>query len=492
MQKESSLLSMRHLWLTLFCGTLCLTPVAVSTAPVSLPDIGDPSGALMSPAQELALGEALVRNIRARSRVASDPEVNEYIENLGFRLVAHSDRPEQHFGFFVVQLPSINAFALPGGFIGTNSGLITTAANENELAAVLSHEIAHVTQRHITRGYEAVDRMSIPTVAAILASIILGAQDPGLGQAALIAVMGSSAQYQLNFTRTHEYEADWIGINTLQRAGFDPSSMSAFFEKLQDNNRLQGRSAPEFLSTHPVTINRISDSRSRAAKFEPRTYADSLEFQLIRAKLMVLEETNNARLLETLEKQYETGQTRHHDAGQYALALALLRASQFVRARALISELRKRNPSVINYRLAYAELEQAEHGANKALPSYEDSLKFYPYNYPLVVGYARALIDAKHANKARSVLRNFITRRPKDALLFELLATAEELSGHKIESHRHYAEFFFLNGRTGEAVAQLEQALKLPGIDKYQKGAVDARLTELKDIISAEAKAKER
>ena len=237
-----------YLLLAAIVGATCLA--SASTAQVRLPDFGDAAEEELSPAEERVLGEAFMRAVRARLTLVDDPLVEQYVRSLGYRLVASSDRRDLAFTFFVVEDSSLNAFAAPGGFIGVNSGLIAATRSESEFASVLAHEIAHVTQRHIARAIQHGSRSNLPVLAGILAAVIVGTQNVEAGQATAAAVIGSSAQRQINFTRHNEMEADRVGIRMLADAGFDPREMADVFEKLQNAARYSQR-PPEYLSTHP-------------------------------------------------------------------------------------------------------------------------------------------------------------------------------------------------------------------------------------------------
>ncbi|MDH3872013.1 MAG: M48 family metalloprotease, partial [Gammaproteobacteria bacterium] len=254
---------------------------------MDLPSIGDSSGSVISPEQEQQLGAAFMRQLRSSGIILEDLEITNYIESLGQRLTVNSEDPARRFTFFVVNEPSINAFAGPGGYIGIHTGLILASESESELAGVLAHEIAHVTQRHLARAYEASERLSLPTMAAMLAAILVASQHSEAGQAAMAAVSAGGMQYQIDFTRANEKEADRVGIQTLALAGLDPFGMPRFFERLQKNSRLYGSRPPEFLSTHPVTTDRIAEATSRAERHTASKQGDSLDFQLVRAKLRV-------------------------------------------------------------------------------------------------------------------------------------------------------------------------------------------------------------
>jgi predicted Zn-dependent protease len=257
---------------------LCGAAVARGDEPLNLelPDIGDPTGTSFTPLQEQQLGEAFYRNLHSQLEISQDSEVNDYIQNLGQRLTANSDKPEQPFHFFIVNSAQINAFAGPGGYIGVNAGLILASETESELASVMAHEIAHVTQRHLFQTFQDSSRLSLPMAAAMLAAMLVGSQSSQAGQAALLATQAAMAQHQINFTRDNEAEADRVGMQILSKSTFDPRGMPAFFERLQQSTRFSGHSAPEFLLTHPVTTSRISDTRGRADNFPYRQYSHSI------------------------------------------------------------------------------------------------------------------------------------------------------------------------------------------------------------------------
>jgi predicted Zn-dependent protease len=248
---------------------------------INLPNIGDPSGSTISPEQERQLGENLMRWLRQNNLVVEDPIIQDYIETLGYKLVSNSDHQDQKFTFFVIADPTLNAFAAPGGFIGVNSGLIQAAQSESELAAVLAHEVAHITQRHMARSFDAAKKQNLTTAAAILAAILLGQNSSDLAKAAITAGMAANTQMKINFTRSNEQEADRLGIQALVNAGYNPESMALFFERMEKAARLYGPQLPEFLSTHPVSVSRIADARNRARQFKNTRVAENLNYHLI-------------------------------------------------------------------------------------------------------------------------------------------------------------------------------------------------------------------
>ena len=232
---------------------------------VELPDIASSAESLFTPVEEQRIGRAFMRSIRDSLPIIEDQLLSDYINALGQRLVSKLKTTPQNFYFFLVNQQEINAFAGPAGNIGVNSGLILATESESELAAVLAHEISHITQHHLARAFEDAGNLSIPTAALLLAAILLGATTgAGAGIAAAAGVQAAAIQHQLNFTRADEQEADTMGMKLLAAAGFDPHAMPAFFERLSQSSRLDENNAPEFLQTHPVTSNRIADAMGRS------------------------------------------------------------------------------------------------------------------------------------------------------------------------------------------------------------------------------------
>lgn len=443
-----------------------------------LPSMGDTAGRLISPEQEKQFGESFMRQIRRSGKLVQDPELNDYIQNLGYQLAAASDSPGYGFTFFLVDNPSINAFAGPGGYIGVHTGLLMAARNESELAGVLAHEIAHVTQRHLLRAYEAAQRMSLPTAAALIAAILIGSQDGQAGQAALVGVQAASAQYQINFTRANEHEADRVGIQTLVRAGIDPRGMPDFFERLYQQNRLYGNRLPEFLSTHPVTTSRIAETAARAEAHAGQGRRDSLAFQLARNRLLVASTSQ----LRDLVADYEARADSLGEADRFGYALALWRNGDRDGARRELTRLRQHNPDRLSYPLSLARLELELNQPARALALYEELLDHNPGNVTITRAYAAALLSQDQAGRARDLLVNLIqrgeTRQPE---LYRLLAEAAGKAGRPRESHEATAEYYYLNGQTHAAIDQLELALRIPGLEFYDNARISARLHSFKN-----------
>jgi len=443
-----------------------------------LPNIGDSTGVLLSPAEEQELGRAFMRSIRQQARLIDDPDIDGYIVQLGQRLAANSDTPNYPFRFFVVDDPTVNAFAGPGGYIGVHTGLITTARNESELAGVLAHEIAHVTQRHLLRAYEAAQRMSLPTAAAMIAAVLLGvAADGEAGIAAATAIQAGSIQYQLNFTRANEKEADRIGIQALDRSGIDPFGMPRFFERLQASTRLYGSGMPEFLSTHPVTTNRIAESLARAEEYGRHGRRDSLTFQLVRARLRVLGNRDPQQALKAFASEAQRDDPPPRIL--YGHALALARMGRVNEARALLRKLLDRDPDRIIYRTTLAELDVDNGRADEGLALLADTLKLYPGDLTVSRYYARALLQTGRAEKARELILELLREASANTpALYQLLAKAASATNRPWETRSATAEIYYMRGQTRAAIGQLKQALAFKQLDYYERARLEARLKQ--------------
>ena len=387
--------------------TLLVWPASYGyAAEIALPEIGDSAGALISPQQEYRIGQAFFWRLQQSVDLVEDPEINHYIKSLGQRLVTNSDEPALPFKFFMVPDPRVNAFAAPGGFIGVNAGLLLTSQEEDELASVLAHEIAHVTQRHLLRSLEKHQQGSIPRAAALLGAALLAAVDPQAGVAALTVVQASGVQSQIDHTRAHEAEADNLGMLNLVRAGFDAQAMPTFFERLQQSSRFYNSSSvPEFLRTHPVTTSRIAEARGRAVTYT-RTgqRRDDLSFYLMREKLRVMTSTNLIGLKQHYISALAKGNNRNAIASRYGYALALTAMGDYSRARKEMRSLIEGDAERLTYQLALADIEQASGRLTKALNLYQANQRLYPNDYALSVKQAIALLQAHQPKRAARLL----------------------------------------------------------------------------------------
>jgi predicted Zn-dependent protease len=443
-----------------------------------LPDLGDVSQSALSPVQERKLGEGIMAQIRSNPAYLDDPEVTDYLNTIGYRLVANSPDPAGAFEFFAISDGSINAFALPGGFVGVHTGLLLAAQSESELASVLSHEISHVTQRHIARLIAAQQRAGLASMAALAVAILAARSNSQVSVAALAAAQAGAIQSQLNFTREHEREADRIGLQIMEKSGFDAHAMPVFFERLQKATRVYETGAPSYLRTHPLTFERIADIQSRIQDIPFRQVPDSLEFQLVRARLSAQEgdAREAAAYFDRMIGEHKFGTEA---AARYGLVVALLRAGDKVRARkemALLQGLKARSPMIdalgAQTLIAGGEVE-------RGLTTYRDSLRANPNRTALIYGYADALITANKAADALQFLNGRVDGRTGDPQLYEYQARAYTVMGKRLLQHSALAEVYALRGNFPAAIEQLQIAQKAGDGDFYQKSIVEARLKEL-------------
>lgn len=466
-----------------------LTVVQADNLP-ELPDMGDPTGTLMTPQQEVELGAAFFRNLHSELKIDEDPEILDYIQSLGQKLTVSSDTPAQTFHFFVVNDPAINAFAGPGGYIGVNSGLILISESESELASVLGHEIAHVTQRHIYQAIQAAGRLSLPAAAAMLAGILIGAKGGGqMGQAAIMAAQAAATQFQINFTRDNEAEADRVGMQILSKSSFDPRAMPNFFERMQQSTRFAGRNIPEFLLTHPVTVSRISDTRGRAEQFPYRQYPDSTAFAIIRAKLRVTTATNPEDSLNYFKMVSGQGDKVQRDINTYGLALALMANSRLAEARPLFKKLVHDYPDQAQFVHAEAQLEVEDKNYPEATRLFEKALARFPDNRAMTLNYVRVLLTTGKPEQARKLLDAYVRYQGANPDVYELLAEAYSKQGQDAESHRYLGEAYYAAGQTRAAIVHYRLAQRAAGNNFYLNAVIDERLRQ---FLAEEAERRQR
>ncbi len=452
----------------------------------NLPDIGDPSGSVITPEFERRLGQAIMRQVRQSTDVIQDPEVDSYIQSIGYSLVANSDGNQVSFIFFVIRNPAINAFAAPGGVVGVNSGVILNSDSESELAGVLAHEIAHVTQRHMARTYEVADKFGLPTMAAMIGAILIGIANPQAGQAALAAVAGFSSQYQINFTRANEEEADRVGMQLLARSNFDPFGMPNFFKKLQQTSRYYQGNAPEYLMTHPLTSNRIAESISRAEQYPRKPYQSTATFKLVRAKLMAESFKTPGEAIKFFENAIESGGYPDIESARYGYVIALTNAAEYNRAKKQLQILLDEDNENVYYLLAAARLEASRRNFTNSVGLYQEAHKLYPDYWPVVAGFSRALLDAGQPENARQLLRDYGRTHEPSLLYYDLLSQAEAESGALGESDIAKAEYYYLLGGTHLAIERLKFAQRQTDLSYYQMERIKARLAQLEYELQIE------
>lgn len=469
-----------------FLGTALLAFAAgAQTNPADdLPDIGSPASTMMTLDDEYQIGRMVVRGLRDQDQILDDPEVAEYIQTLGSRLSAEAHDGVQRFNFFTVKDQGINAFALPGGFIGMNAGLILETKNESELAGVMAHEIAHVTQRHIARSIAAQSRSSLVSTAAMLAAILLGAAAGG-GDGAMAGVAAAQSlaiQQQISFTRSNETEADRVGLGILARSGFDPNGMPAFFETMSRHAGSSELNIPEMLRTHPVTSTRIAETKQRAEQLNIDPSADSISYAITRERLRVLSTPSG----QDPQQYYNAVIQNEPDATTaqvYGKALAMMMSGHADKAIPIFQRLRDSDTTVTQYHTALGQAQLRAGKGKDSLATLEKARELFPRNVAVTVRYAESLMqtgDSKRAHEILLDLFNVVPPTPEQARLTALAANA---AGDVADSYFYMSEYHIMSGDLPLAVNQLQLALAVPKITSVQRARFEARLEEVQQAM---------
>ena len=502
-------------------GALAAPTVPVlrgSADTTGLPTLGDTARADLSPFLERKLGEEIMNDIRRDPDYLDDDAIIEFLNNFGENLVSYAPgaRGETNadFFFFAVRDPMINAFALPGGFIGVHSQLIISAQSESELASVLSHEIGHVQQRHIARmiGQQKQDAL-LPLAALLLAALVGkagGGADAAMG--VMMGGQGLAIQRQLNFSRDAEREADRVGFQTMRAAGYDTSGMVAFFKRLQSTTRVYGE-APAWLSSHPLTGERIADIQSRIGD-NPKVMhirPDSIEFHLVRARARVLQDESQKGRDEAksaFDSQLAQPNTQQQTAAMYGLSFLALRQGDLKGAQSWLDKAKastKPRPGVFSsersgsdgsamfaglateIKLAPGQPPEVVH---QAVQDAEAAYQKFPLSRMLARQYADALIADGKLDKAAQFLRDQVQQYREEPKLYDQLAKTYAAQGKIALQHMALAESYVLTGALPAAVDQLNLARKAKDVSFYDQAVIDARERELNERQKDEKKEK--
>lgn len=465
--------------LTLLVSLSLLPPTGIYSEELLLPDMGNTADYGVSPAEEKRTGEAVIRNIRRGGGVVDDPLIEDYLDHLGYRLISNTSHGEQFFKFFLINDKILNAFALPGGYIGINYGLILATESESELSSVMAHEVAHITQRHHARAFES-GSSNGAILAALIAAMILGAGNSEIGEAAFAATAAGMMQSQINFTRANEKEADYMGIQMLANAGYDPLAMAAFFGRLEKESRLYGSSTPEYLRSHPMSTKRMADATNRATSLKKRKQDfDKHSFYLIRARIRALAQEDKNHAVMTFAKRLESGRFQNRAAEEYGYALALINAKQFSKANKILDKLLAKDPNRIAYLVAKGQIESATQKLKQSQTTYTKALQLYPENKVITYYYVQSLLKNRQFNTARDLL-NKILRTPGNLpQLYKFLSEAEAGLKNAGGVHHALAEYYFYLGQPHEAIRQMQLAMKKSKHDDfYTKAKREARIAD--------------
>lgn len=440
-----------------------------------LPVLGDPTQQEFTPYREHLMGEQFYRTIKASVPFVTDLEVNDYMTNLGQKLISHSSQPDKKIRIFVIKIANINAFAGPDANMGFHTGLIISAKNESELAGVMAHEISHVTQRHLARAMTESNVSPATMFATILAGILVASQNPEAGAAIIYGSSAVMMQSQINFTRANEHEADRIGIGVLRDAGINPDGMAGFFETLllqSESNNIIAKM--EYLRTHPLNTTRIAEARNRIAPKDRKLPDDSLNFQFVRARILVEMSKSKKQLV----KQLEGLKTNGVDIiSRYTLGLAYTENKQADKAISLLTKLSKeRSHPWIQLALSDAYLEANNKKA--ALEILKNLNTLLPDYLPVSIRYARSLVDAK-LNEQAIIILNLQLRTQKRAIVYNELAKAYFSKGQTSLALEATSHEYELEGYLNLAIQQINNALQQPGLNNLTIQRLESRKQEL-------------
>ena len=452
------------------------------SADIKLPLLGDSSSGIVSKQQEYKLGKSWLQAFRRHVELHDDPILQSYLEQLSYDLVAHSDLEDTRLTVVVVNNPTINAFAVPGGVIGIHTGIFTYADNEDQLSSIIAHEIAHLSQRHFARSMEAQRSASAISLAGLLATIIVSSQaDTDAAIATLTTAQALSADQQLRYSRNNEQEADRLGVRIMTRAGKDPGASADMLNNMLALSRYKGNRPPEFLLTHPVTERRVADTRARTISAATRHYPENSNYYLMQARAAVLVHDDAKFSVKYFQQKIDSNSLQTK-AAKYGLALAYSNLGNHKQARKILASLLSKDP--MNSLFTYTDIENdiAAQEYNIALSKLEYQLKLNAKNYPLQVLLAETLWQHKQYSASAKVLTQLSNQRKEDPAIWYKLAEVRGLAGDIAGVHRARAEYFILVGAFERAKQQLNLAAKLLAYDFKQVSIIKQRLIEIEQM----------
>lgn len=460
------------------------TPTAEPEA-LQLPALGQNSAGLLSPSEEYDLGQAILRAYRGGLPTSRDPFIEDYLRTLIRKIVTYSELQDKRIELLVLESPTLNAFAAPGGIVGVNTGTFLVAQNEQQLASIIAHELAHLSQRHYARRVQQNSTNSAVGLAAILASLVVAASgNTDVAIAAIPSVQAAAISASLRFSRNMEREADRIGIQNLINSGFDPYAMGDMFELMSRSTRFRSK-VPEFLMSHPITETRMADSLSRANRYPKRQFSLNPDFQMVRARVLLANESNVGQAVKRFTEEAKNHHTMSSLTAHYGLVLAHIAAQAPLAARRALSTFKKAFDLPIAASIAEADILMLEHKDDEAITILQKQLRARPDNHPLNVRLAEILMESGRYAECEKLLVEHVKTRPDNDYLWYLLAEVHGLAGHILDVHKARAEYFILNGVFDKAEIQLRNALRLVDKQDFQaKAKIEQRLLDVKKLQS--------
>ncbi|HDJ1439417.1 TPA: M48 family metallopeptidase [Serratia rubidaea] len=467
----------------LLLGTLNVSalPPAMAASQDQLPDMGTTAGGTLSIGQEMAMGDFYVRQLRASAPLVNDPLLSTYINQLGNRLVANAYSVRTPFHFFLVRNDEINAFAFFGGNVVLHTALFRETDNESQLASVLAHEISHVTQRHLARAMEDQQRNAPLTWVGALGSILLAMANPTMGMAALSGTMAGTQQGMISFTQSNEQEADRIGIQVLQRAGFDPEAMPDFLQKLADQSRYASK-PPEMLLTHPLPDSRLSDARNRANQMARRITQSTQDYYMAKVRALGMYSSAGYGLTEDVLGAYEKGNVRQQTAAKYGRAILFYEAKKYDAARRLIQPLLDKDRDNVWFLDLMTDIDLGQKRAAQAISRLQAANAAQSNNPVLQLNLANAYVEGGQPAQASKILNRYTFAHPDDPNGWDLLAQASAAQGLRDEELSARAESLALGGRLDQAIGLLSNASALQKLGSLKQARYDARIDQLRQL----------
>ena len=498
----------KRLLVSVLCTQLAFTPtasilaaeeLATESLNLNLPSMGAVAGTELSPLEEQALGEAMMNQIRSDPSYLNDSETLEYLNRLGYKLVSVADTHTYNFFFYPLIDHSLNAFAIPGGYIAVHTGLIVAAQNESELAGVIAHEIGHVSQRHIARMIDAQKGNAAITLGSFLLALL--AARAGSGQAATALAVGGQAamiQNQLSYSRGAEREADRVGLTSLVRAGFDPKGMENFFMRLQQNNRYYEAAAPAYLLTHPLTVERISDMENRTRQIGAKTHKDSLDFLLIQQRMRVLQETKYDGWLkvskEIKQNLAEAKNNRQKTALTYGLSVVSRKLNQKADAIRYANQavsLGGNNPILVKNQSEVLFIFGSSAEKKRALAMAKRLTDNNPLSEMAVKLYAGQLYALKRYQDTLRFMRSQHAMTQNNPSYHAINARCYRALKQMSRHHMAVGDMYLAQGDKRAAEYQYNLAQQANDGDYYTMSQVDGKLRTTRADILAEEKAKD-
>lgn len=443
-----------------------------------LPDIGAAGGSVLSIEKERQIGDAMMRQLRATQPILHDPILEEYINDLGNRMVRNANNVNYKFKFFFLNNKEINAFAFFGGHIGMHTGLISAADTESELASVVAHEISHVTQRHLARKIEAQSKSQPLSMAGMVSGILLAMVNPTVGIAALTTSVAAAQQSSINYTRTNEKEADRVGIRLLADSGFDPNGAPQFFGKLAAKYRYTSK-PPAMLLTHPIPESRITDSRNRAQSYSVRRVAPSLDFHLAKARINARYTGDPRNNILVFEDDLKKKRYAFEEAVLYAIAISHFELREYEKAESILRSLRMKDINNLFYVDVLTDIYIQTERYSLAIDMLDELNKVMPNNQVVALNFANTLIKAEQYERAENLLQDFIILNPESYIAYDLLTESYEKQKKMAMMHATKAELIALLGGYSRAIDELQTGYNFAKSKPLVRKRIKARIIQL-------------